>query len=36
MWTSILMFVIALLFFVPFVFDYIFEHISDAAEIAVM
>lgn len=36
MWTAILMAVVVLLFFVPFVFDYIFEHLSDTAEMIVM
>jgi hypothetical protein len=28
--------VVVLLFFVPVIFDYVFEHISDMAEMAVM
>jgi hypothetical protein len=36
MWTSVLMLVVALLFFVPFIFDYIFMYLSDPAEMVVM
>jgi hypothetical protein len=36
MWTAILMFVVVLLFFVPFIFEYIFEYLSDMQEMIVM
>ena len=36
MWTAILIGVVVLLFFVPFIFDYIFEHLSDTSEMIVM
>jgi len=36
MWTAILMLVVAMLFFVPVIFTYVFSHTSDMLQMVIM